>query len=246
MTLEEYKEQVERDAREAIEEGAGWYGSWDDMYDALFVDDAVTGNGSGCWLRHRAVLRGSGGRGRGGPVPCARARVRSARSGVRGCEGGVGIAVRGAAPRRGGTAAAVAGARRRLLGAGPPSRAQPPLGCDPHGLPRLRRGAPGPDERGPPPGRSRRRLNGSPPLRPPSRCADPKRSPWVAFRNRSAHAARAPRTAAFDGSTVRHHSAVSRVAGSRSRCIRWLNGSPSFRVRSQSHTACPLSGIVVV
>ena len=111
MTLEEYKEQVERDAREAIEEGAGWYGSWDDMYDALFVDDAVTGNGSGCWLRHRAVLRGSGGRGRGGPVPCARARVRSARSGVRGCEGGVGIAVRGAAPRRGGTAAAVAGAR---------------------------------------------------------------------------------------------------------------------------------------
>ena len=46
---------------------------------------------------------------------------------------------------------------------------------------------------------SARWLNGSPSLRLRSRCADPKRSPWVAFRNRSAHAAHVPRTAAFDG-----------------------------------------------
>lgn len=34
---------------------------------------------------------------------------------------------------------------------------------------------------------------------PSSRCAGPKRSPWVAFHPRSAHAARIPRTTAFDG-----------------------------------------------
>ena len=49
MTFEEYKAQVEEDAREAIAEGAGWYGSWGEMYDALFTDDAVTGNGSGSY-----------------------------------------------------------------------------------------------------------------------------------------------------------------------------------------------------
>ena len=37
-------------------------------------------------------------------------------------------------------------------------------------------------------------------LRAPSRSADPRRSHGVASRSRSAHAARAPRTAAFDGS----------------------------------------------
>lgn len=49
MTFRDYMEQVERDAREAIEEGAGWYDTWEDMYDALFIDDAVTGNGSGSY-----------------------------------------------------------------------------------------------------------------------------------------------------------------------------------------------------
>lgn len=49
MTFEDYKRQVEWDAREAIKEGAGWYESWDEMYDALFTDDAVTGNGSGSY-----------------------------------------------------------------------------------------------------------------------------------------------------------------------------------------------------
>ena len=42
MTFEDYKRQVEEDARETIAEGADWYESWDDMYDALFTDDAVT------------------------------------------------------------------------------------------------------------------------------------------------------------------------------------------------------------
>lgn len=49
MTFRDYMEQVESDAREAIEEGAVWYGSWDEMRDALFTDDAVTGNGSGSY-----------------------------------------------------------------------------------------------------------------------------------------------------------------------------------------------------
>ena len=44
MTFEDYKRQVEEDARETIAEGADWYESWDDMYDALFTEDAVTGN----------------------------------------------------------------------------------------------------------------------------------------------------------------------------------------------------------
>lgn len=47
MTFRDYMEQVERDAREAIEEGAGWYDRWEDMNEALFIDDDVTGNGSG-------------------------------------------------------------------------------------------------------------------------------------------------------------------------------------------------------
>lgn len=46
MTFRGYIEQVEKDAQEVIEEEAGWYSTWEDMYDALFVDDAVTGNGS--------------------------------------------------------------------------------------------------------------------------------------------------------------------------------------------------------
>ena len=54
MTFEEYRAQVEDDAREAIAEGAGWCGSWDEMYDALFVDDAVTGNGSGSYTFNAA------------------------------------------------------------------------------------------------------------------------------------------------------------------------------------------------
>lgn len=50
MTFGGYMEQVERDALSAIDEGAGWYDTWEDMYDALFTDDAVTGNSSGSYF----------------------------------------------------------------------------------------------------------------------------------------------------------------------------------------------------
>lgn len=49
MSFADYEEQVLRDAREAIAEGAGWYGSWEEMADALFLDDSVTGNASGSY-----------------------------------------------------------------------------------------------------------------------------------------------------------------------------------------------------
>lgn len=54
MTFRDYMEQVEADGREAIGEGAGWYPTWEDMYDALFTDDAVTGNGSGSYTFNAA------------------------------------------------------------------------------------------------------------------------------------------------------------------------------------------------
>lgn len=54
MTFRDYMEQVESDAREAIEEDAGWYDTWEDMYSALFTDDAVTGNGSGSYTFNAA------------------------------------------------------------------------------------------------------------------------------------------------------------------------------------------------
>lgn len=72
-------------------------------------------------------------------------------------------------------------------------------------MPRRRRGAPG-SQASPPPGRALRRLNDSPPPRPPSRLVDPK------------------------GSTIRLPDALrSRRPRPANGCIRWLNGSPSFR-----------------
>lgn len=47
MTFEDYKREVLADAQRAIEENAGSWGSWEEAYDGLFVDDAVTGNASG-------------------------------------------------------------------------------------------------------------------------------------------------------------------------------------------------------
>lgn len=72
-------------------------------------------------------------------------------------------------------------------------------------MPRRWRGAPG-SQASPPPGWALRRLNGSPPPRPPSRFARPKGSMARlpnAFRSRHPHPANG--------------------------CIRWLSGSPSFR-----------------
>lgn len=47
MSFEDYKAAVREDALDAIEESAGWWDTWEKAYDALFLDDAVTGNGSG-------------------------------------------------------------------------------------------------------------------------------------------------------------------------------------------------------
>lgn len=57
MTFEDYKRDVLRDAAQAIEENAEWWGSWEEAYDALFVDDSVTGNGSGSYTFNAAEAR---------------------------------------------------------------------------------------------------------------------------------------------------------------------------------------------
>lgn len=49
MTWKDYGREVEADAMKAIDEGAEYYETWDEMYDELFIDDAVTGNGSGSY-----------------------------------------------------------------------------------------------------------------------------------------------------------------------------------------------------
>lgn len=57
MTFEDYKREVLMDARQAIEENVGWWESWDEAYDGLFVDDSVTGNGSGSYTFNAARAR---------------------------------------------------------------------------------------------------------------------------------------------------------------------------------------------
>lgn len=49
MLWSEYQEEVKSDAMEFIRENAEYIGSWGDMYDSLFIDDSVTGNGSGSY-----------------------------------------------------------------------------------------------------------------------------------------------------------------------------------------------------
>ena len=49
MTFRDYVEQVRADAEDAIAEGSAWHEDWEDMLDALYIDDAVTGNGSGSY-----------------------------------------------------------------------------------------------------------------------------------------------------------------------------------------------------
>ncbi|WP_322151145.1 hypothetical protein [Paratractidigestivibacter sp.] len=46
MTFSDYMDQVRADAAEAVREGAA---SWDEMLDELYIDDSVTGNGSGSY-----------------------------------------------------------------------------------------------------------------------------------------------------------------------------------------------------
>ena len=49
MTFSDYMDQVRADAAEAVREGAAWSASWDEMLDELYIDDSVTGNGSGSY-----------------------------------------------------------------------------------------------------------------------------------------------------------------------------------------------------
>lgn len=49
MLWSEYQEEVKSDAMEVIKENLEYVNGWDKMYDLLFIDDAVTGNGSGSY-----------------------------------------------------------------------------------------------------------------------------------------------------------------------------------------------------
>ncbi|MCR2034369.1 hypothetical protein [Adlercreutzia mucosicola] len=49
MTWEEYQNQVKADALDVIESEYSDYEDWDEMSEALFIDDSVTGNGSGSY-----------------------------------------------------------------------------------------------------------------------------------------------------------------------------------------------------
>lgn len=49
MTWTEYQDQVKADALESIEENFEYYEDWDAMNEALWIDDSVTGNGSGSY-----------------------------------------------------------------------------------------------------------------------------------------------------------------------------------------------------
>lgn len=53
MLWSEYQEEVKLDAMEAIKENLEYNDSWDEMYDSLFIDDSVTGNGSGSYYFNR-------------------------------------------------------------------------------------------------------------------------------------------------------------------------------------------------
>ena len=54
MEWSDYKDEVKADAMDAIDENVTWFDTWDDMYDSLFMDDSVTGNGSGSYYFNAA------------------------------------------------------------------------------------------------------------------------------------------------------------------------------------------------
>lgn len=54
MDWNEYMEAVKADAKEAIEENLDYCEDWESMYDELFIDDSVTGNGSGSYCCNSA------------------------------------------------------------------------------------------------------------------------------------------------------------------------------------------------
>lgn len=50
----EYQEEVKSDAMESIRENIEYANDWEEMYDSLFIDDSVTGNGSGSYYCNSA------------------------------------------------------------------------------------------------------------------------------------------------------------------------------------------------
>lgn len=54
MDWNDYQNEVKADAMDAIKENVEYCDTWDDMYDSLFVDDSVTGNGSGSYYFNTA------------------------------------------------------------------------------------------------------------------------------------------------------------------------------------------------
>ena len=49
MNLHDYMNAVLSDSKDFIDENVGYFDDFDDVYDALFLDDSVTGNGSGSY-----------------------------------------------------------------------------------------------------------------------------------------------------------------------------------------------------
>lgn len=54
MDWNEYQEEVKSDAMESIRENIEYANDWEEMYDSLFIDDSVTGNGSGSYYCNSA------------------------------------------------------------------------------------------------------------------------------------------------------------------------------------------------
>lgn len=54
MDWSEYQEEVKADAMESIRENMEYANDWEEMYEVLFVDDSVTGNGSGSYYFNSA------------------------------------------------------------------------------------------------------------------------------------------------------------------------------------------------
>ena len=57
MDWKDYEREVLEDAKECIEENAKYFDTWDEMYDELFLNDSVTGNGSGSYTFCAATAR---------------------------------------------------------------------------------------------------------------------------------------------------------------------------------------------
>lgn len=54
MDWNEYQDEVKADAMESIKENMEYANDWEEMYEMLFVDDSVTGNGSGSYYFNSA------------------------------------------------------------------------------------------------------------------------------------------------------------------------------------------------